>query len=225
MTTPSATPPREPTTRVRVAGTGDLLAVVPRLLGFTPEKSLVVLGLKGDRGRIEMAMRYDLPPAAQPADIAEHAAYALTRAEVPRTVAIGYGTGPEVTPVMDAVRASVSQAGIQVHEALRVDEGRYWSYLCKDPACHPVEVTPLGPELLKPGQLNALGYPRARREDLAASIAPVTGEREQEMCEAYADAAAEVREQFSAGGREALWANGVPPSRRGRSCRCQLLVE
>jgi hypothetical protein len=39
---------------------------------------------------------------------------------------------------MDAVRARVAEAGVQVHEALRVDEGRYWSYLCQDPACHPV---------------------------------------------------------------------------------------
>ncbi len=197
MTTPSNIPPRQPATRVRVAGPGDLLAVVPRLLGFTPERSLVVLGLKGDRGRIEMAMRYDLPPAAEPADIAEHAAYTPTRAQVPRTVAIGYGTGPEVSPAMDAVRASAREAGVQVHEALRVDEGRYWSYLCEDPACHPVEGTPLGPELLQAGQLNTV------------SIAPVTGEREEEMREAYGKAAAEVREQFCTEGREALWTNGV----------------
>ena len=168
MTTPN-TPPGRPQTRIRVAGPGDLLAVVPRLLGFTPEESLVVLGLKGERGRVELAMRYDLPPAASAADIAEHAAHALTRAEVPRTVAIGYGTGPQVTPAMDAVRASVTEAGVEVREALRVDEGRYWSYLCKDPACHPVEGTPLGPEHLESGQLSALGDAKPHREDLTAA--------------------------------------------------------
>ena len=209
MTAPSDTPPGQPQNRLRIAGQGDLLAVVPRLLGFTPEQSLVVLGLKGDRGRIEMAMRYDLPPAAEAADIAEHAAYSLTRAEAPRTIAIGYGTGQQVTPVMDAVRASVTAAGVQVHEALRVDEGRYWSYLCEDPACHPAEGTPLGPDHLEPGQLNALGYAKSRREDLTAAVAPVIGERRAEMVQAYASAAAEVRQQYRDGGTDALWANGV----------------
>jgi hypothetical protein len=172
-------------------------------------KSLVVLGLKGDRGRIEMAMRYDLPPAAEPAEIAEHAADSLTRAEAPRTIAIGYGTGQQVTPVMDAVRARVAEAGVLVHEALRVDEGRYWSYLCQDPACHPGEGTPLGPEHLEPGELSKLGDAKPHREDLTAAVAPVVGERREEMREAYASAAAEAREQYRNGGTDALWDNGV----------------
>lgn len=37
------------------------------------------------------------PPAAQPADIAGHAPNVLTRAQAPRTAAIGYGTGQQVT--------------------------------------------------------------------------------------------------------------------------------
>src|SRR5260370_22997329 len=43
------------------AGSNDaVLAVVPHMLGFYPSRSLVVLGL-GDRNRVRVTFRYDLP--------------------------------------------------------------------------------------------------------------------------------------------------------------------
>ncbi|MFI5068282.1 MAG: DUF4192 family protein, partial [Streptosporangiales bacterium] len=52
--------------RVRVSSPADLLAVVPRLLGFHPTASLVVIGAGPPRGRIEVAFRYDLPDPPDP---------------------------------------------------------------------------------------------------------------------------------------------------------------
>lgn len=169
--------------RVRVAGQGDLLAVVPRLLGFNPEHSFVVTGLHGDRGRLQFAMRYDLDQDRD--EIAAHATGMLVRHDCPRTVAIGYGPGAEVTPVMDRFRNAAADAGVGVHDALRVDEGRYYSYLCTEPDCHPVEGTPLGPEQVAESELDALGSAPGRREDLGAKIARPTGERAREMERAY----------------------------------------
>ena len=40
---------------------GDLLAVVPHLLGFVPRASLVVMGTAPPRDRITDTLRYDLP--------------------------------------------------------------------------------------------------------------------------------------------------------------------
>jgi Domain of unknown function (DUF4192) len=46
--------------RVRVSSVAGLLATIPHLLGFTPEASLVVVGVtRADR--VQAAFRYDLP--------------------------------------------------------------------------------------------------------------------------------------------------------------------
>lgn len=203
MTMPANDP--GPAHRIHVRGIGDFLAVVPRMLGFMPEQSLVVAGLRGDRGRLHVVMRYDLTADQQERrDLAEHAAGMLSRNDCSQAVAVGYGSGPEVTPVMDQFRAAAADAGVGVHDALRVDEGRYWSYLCTEPACHPAEGTPLGPENVAAPDLDRVGEVRGRREDLAAAIAPVTGERARDMEKFYARAVRDGAQLVSDNGRDAL---------------------
>jgi hypothetical protein len=124
--------------RLPLRGPADLLAAVPRLLGFTPDASLVVLGLTLPAGRVQVAMRYDLPDppdANLTADIAEHAISVLTSQHMTGVALVGYGPGPAVTPVVDAIRAAAARARITLREALRVEGGRYWSYLCTSPSC------------------------------------------------------------------------------------------
>ncbi len=122
--------------------------MVPHLLGFYPAKSLVVLGIGGPHARIRLAFRYDLPdPPDQSlsADIAAHAATVLDREHLTMAILVGYGAGQYVTGVVDAVGPALRQAGIVIQDALRVHEGRYWSYLCRDPACCPPEGLPYDP--------------------------------------------------------------------------------
>src|SRR3979411_1071737 len=61
--------------RVRPGSPAELLAIVPHLLRFAPQSSLVVMGT-APRGRVKVTLRYDLPDppgAGVAADIAAHA--------------------------------------------------------------------------------------------------------------------------------------------------------
>ncbi len=99
---------------VRVSSVAGLLVVIPPLLGFTPESSLVVVGAtRADR--IQAEFRSDLPDppdTAVAAEIAAHAVRVLARQRLPVAIAVGYGPGRLVTPLADALRASASSSGL-----------------------------------------------------------------------------------------------------------------
>ena len=53
-------------TRIRAKSPGALLSVVPLLLGFKPESSIVLLGTQPPKGTVKVTLRYDLPDAPDP---------------------------------------------------------------------------------------------------------------------------------------------------------------
>jgi Domain of unknown function (DUF4192) len=166
--------------RVRVSSPADVLAVVPHMLGFHPGKSLVVMGVGRPRARVQLAFRYDLPDPPDPvraADIAEHAAEVLRHRRLSSVIGVGYGPGALVTPVADALAAAVRQAGLRLHELMRVEDGRYWSYLCENPECCPADGVPFdvraNPAAAAMTVAGLVAYPD--RAALAGTLAPVTG--------------------------------------------------
>jgi hypothetical protein len=174
---------------LRISTPAGLLAVIPYLLGFTPSDSLVVIGSGRSAGRVQVALRYDLPnppDSKAAAEIAAHATAVLAGQRLTSAAAVGYGPGPLVTPVADAMRQAASQAGVTLRDVLRVQDGRYWSYLCTEPSCCPAEGVPF----------DAVSHPAARflagtglpvlpsRAALAATIDPVSGSVADEMAEA-----------------------------------------
>jgi Domain of unknown function (DUF4192) len=166
--------------RIRVGSLAGFLAIVPHLLGFHPARSMVVVGLDARRGRVVLAFRYNLPDppdAAASKDIADHAAAVLARRRISTAIAAGYGPGPLVAPVAESVRAALRGAGIGLRDLLRVEDGRYWSYVCQDPRCCPAEGVPFdGAAHPAAAALDAAGRPaRPDRAALAASLAPVDG--------------------------------------------------
>jgi Domain of unknown function (DUF4192)/Inner membrane component of T3SS, cytoplasmic domain len=168
--------------RVRITSPAGILAVIPHLLGFTPEASFVVLGSR-PQGRVEVTIRYDLPDREMAADIAAHAAGILAREHLTVAMMVGYGPGPLVTPVADAARAAAGQAGLKVHDLLRVQDSRYWSYLCTDTSCCSPDGVPFDtaghPAV---AALTGQGLPVvADRAALAATIAPLAGPAANEM--------------------------------------------
>lgn len=162
----TATEPAQPKT-VRISSPASLLAAVPPLLGFEPHASMVVIGTVPPRSTVSLILRYDLPSPGeheQAAEIARHAAGVLAAQGIETAFAVGYGPGDLVTPAADAIRERLPEAGIAVAEALRAEDGRYWSYACTSPQCCPAEGTPFDPG----------AHPAAR----ALGAAPVLASRE-----------------------------------------------
>jgi hypothetical protein len=175
--------------RVRVSSPADVLAVVPHLLGFHPGKSLVVMGVGRPRARVQLAFRYDLPDPPDPvhaADIAEHAAEVLRHRRLSSVIGVGYGPGALVTPVADALAAALREARLRLHELMRVEDGRYWSYLCQNPECCPVDGVPFdvraNPAAAAMTVAGLVAYPD--RAALAGTLAPVTGAAARSMGQA-----------------------------------------
>jgi Domain of unknown function (DUF4192) len=172
--------------RIRVSSPADLLAVVPRLLGFHPAASLVVIGTGPPAGRIELAFRYDLPdpPAARAAEeITAHAVSVLRQRRLRTVIAVGYGPGPLVTPVADALVRGLRRSGLRLHELLRVQDGRYWSYLCANPECCPPDGVPFDLQASQAAAAMTVAGLVALpdRAALASTVAPVTGAAAQAM--------------------------------------------
>jgi hypothetical protein len=175
--------------RIRVSSVTGFLAVIPHLLGFHPNRSMVVVGLDARRGRIVLAFRYDLPDppdAALSRDIAEHAAAVLRKRRIRTAIAAGYGDGVLVTPVAEQLRAGLRGAGIAMRDLLRVQDGRYWSYVCTDPGCCPPDGVPFDVSAHPAAAaMTAAGMPaRPDRASLADSLAPLTGQAAESMRQA-----------------------------------------
>ncbi|HEY5353534.1 MAG TPA: DUF4192 domain-containing protein [Streptosporangiaceae bacterium] len=181
--------------QVRVSSPADVLAVVPHLLGFHPANSLVVMGVGRPKARVQLAFRYDLPDppdAVHAADIAEHAAEVLRHRRLSSVIGVGYGPGALVTPVADALAAALHGAGLRLHELMRVEDGRYWSYLCQNPECCPAEGVPFdvraNPASAAMTVAGLVAYPD--RAALAGTLAPVTGAAARSMERATSQARA-----------------------------------
>jgi hypothetical protein len=152
-----------------------LLAVIPHLLGFVPQASLVVIGTAPPRDRVRVTLRYDLPDPpgfGVAADIAAHAAGVISSQDLTAAVAVGYGPEMLVAPLADAFRDALPQAGIELREFLRVEDLHYWSYVCRDEACCPAAGVPLDPELHSTFTEAPV---LADRAAVAARVAPLGG--------------------------------------------------
>jgi hypothetical protein len=145
MTTSSASQPV-----VTVSGPGDLVSLVPYLVGFHPRRSLVVLSLHGPRLRCGLTARFDLPDdVAEPEEFAAEAVPCVLR-DQPSQVAVlvyddapwGLGQRPR-QGLVDALEQRFAEDGVPVKEAVYVGTERYWSMTCRSDACCSPAGTPL----------------------------------------------------------------------------------
>ncbi len=136
---------------VRLRGPADILGVLPYRLGFHPTESLVVVCLEGPRRRDRLVMRLDLPPAVEEAAVAAEVAERVAHVGASAAVIVVY-PGARSRPrrgrlprsgLVRAVRQALDARLVGLQEALLVADGRWWSYLCHDPACCPASGTPL----------------------------------------------------------------------------------
>jgi hypothetical protein len=144
---PSAREPvaREPDVRRRPPGTArleasspaDLLGVVPYLLGFHPEESVVTV-LLGER-EIVMTARIDAAALREPVELARYLDQVRCGQGALGLVTITYSRDPLAR---DRTAELAAQLGpLVLADALLADGERWWSVLCDGPCCPP-EGTP-----------------------------------------------------------------------------------
>lgn len=172
-----------------------LLAGIPRLLGFRPGQSLVIVGTgtPDSRGRVKsLTVRCPLPREPDPVNggLAETAARMmrlLGAEEIATASAVGYGPDSLITPLADELRTAASRAGVTLTHLLRAEDSRYWH--CSPAGGGQAEGTPYGEgNRTVPALPAGVSRVLASREELTASIAPATGEPAAVMDEAIRDA-------------------------------------
>ena len=194
----------QPQTRLRLSTPEQVLAAVPYLLGFTPARSLVVLSLRGKQVGLTMRLDLDTPPSELRTIVLNR----LRADGATTTVLILFdpddgpkaGGRPPSRPGSGLARPlirALRREGVAVKDALVVQKGRFWSYLCTEPACCPARGRPMP----VPGQPDhtlvastfvAMGTaPLASREELSACIEAAPPERQAALAPAFARAVAE----------------------------------
>ncbi len=161
-----------PEATIRATGPGDLVTLIPYLLGYHPAESLVVAVLAGRR--IQMCARLDLADVTHP-EVLRAAVANLTRSEQSAAlILIAYSSDRQLScSVLDRAAAELSDRDdAVVLEALYADGRRWWSRSCGDGCC-PADGTPYGgsdssvaAEAVFAGLCVASG-----REAIAASVA------------------------------------------------------
>ncbi|GGN89731.1 hypothetical protein GCM10010112_74490 [Actinoplanes lobatus] len=162
----------------------DLLAALPFLLGYHPRDDLALVGLRGRE--LDFGACLDLPPPDRCAETAREVAGAVARQRPDAMVIVGYGPPRRVTPVVLSVAEALRAAGVRIDDVLRVDDGRWWSYLCEDPGCCPPQGLPCPPPdsviAASATYLGRVALPS--REHLVAQVAAVRGPARRAMAAA-----------------------------------------
>ncbi|XVU25432.1 DUF4192 family protein [Actinoplanes sp. CA-054009] len=180
-----------PECSITVRNPAELITVTPYVIGFHPTDSVVVIGVLD--GVVAFAARRDLPSPGDDVDAVPLAVVAS--AQPARYFAIiGYGPASRVTRAVTRIAAELERAGLFVFDALRVTEGRWWSYLCTPwcgcpPEGHPC-LPPHHPLAATAVFHGMVALPN--RKALVASVAPVEGAARAAMV--VATARARVRE-------------------------------
>lgn len=201
---------RTPVARLR--GPAELAAALPHLCGFVPTESLVLVSLHGPRQRVGLTLRADLPAPAHEeplvADLVDRLIATGARAAlvVLCTGAADEGDDLPRARLVARLLARLRSAGVTSDDPLLVRDGRWASYVCRDPRCCPRSGTPLA----KAADSRALSLVSAEattrgvavlpsRDQLVARLAapPPTDE----VLDALSEAGARRRSRTASGGR------------------------
>ena len=140
--------------RVRLDDLTDLASAVPHLLGFHPADSLVAIALSGPREHVSFTMRLDLLEPCHDDEVARMTAARMDHAGADAVLLFVYTDAPPLgdgLPRRALVETISDCLDVPVREAMLVDDGRVWSYICSDPRCCPPEGRELRPD--SPGAL------------------------------------------------------------------------
>lgn len=133
----------------RMTTPGEIVAVVPTLCGFVPQESLVLIALRGERQRLGLTLRCDLPRPDREQRLAEGLVDRLATDGARAVLALVYteqgdaGPEPVRAGLVAAVEAASRARGLELQDALLVRAGRWRSYTCREPSCCPPDGVPV----------------------------------------------------------------------------------
>jgi hypothetical protein len=172
----AATPP------IRIASAGELLAVVPYLLGHEPAESLVVIGVSGQK--IQFSARADLDAPVE--EVAIRVRRALSEPPLGmELLIIGYTESGSECAIRE-LAAGLFRHGIAI--VLRVTKGRFYCLSCE--GCTPPEGTPIDTATPAAAELILQGIaPLASRGAIDEMVAAASGNHASQMMRAFQRAA------------------------------------
>jgi len=134
----------EPLAVFRVRSPGDLIDLIPYLLGFHPMSSLVLIGLH--EGRVAATARADLDDIAASQVQLSDTIQLVVGSKADQLIAAIYDNGAQIGSngstithgdIIRALGRLADTAGLRLVDALLVARGRWRSYLCDDEQCCP----------------------------------------------------------------------------------------
>ena len=159
---------RPPPTRLKVRRPDELLAIIPYLIGFHPDESVVAVFVRS--GRIMLMARMDVPAESASDELADRIDGLATQHKAHSLALVAYSAASLpanrlLTRLMD--RLSMHK----LTDVLYVGHGRWWSLSCGDECC-PLGGTPFDPSshpMSAAAVFAGLGA-RADRRELEASL-------------------------------------------------------
>ena len=130
-------PSVEPRPTLRASGPSEILQVIPYLLGFHPEHSVVIVAIRGRA--VVVSARYDLDVPPECAELLCQSAAAAGATGVLVALYDDTVTGHPLAhrAYLDELREVFDRYALSEVDALVVGGDRWWSYRCKDDACCP----------------------------------------------------------------------------------------
>ena len=132
----------KPKKEIQIDGPANLLATVPFLLGFHPEKSLVIVAVKGQHDQVVVSMTLDLPDKIKDLDakFMSNLKDTLKRSGADGLVAMFYVEAKphRLQSISELLMKEISTE-FHVRDILWVCDGNWASYLCSDESCCPKE--------------------------------------------------------------------------------------
>jgi Domain of unknown function (DUF4192) len=146
----------------------ELLAIIPYLIGFHPDESIVAVFIQS--GRVVLAARIDLPPESADDELVAQIQYLAKRHDASALALVAYSAAS--LPAHRLLTRLMDRLGNHtLADVIYVGHGRWWSLTCEEDCC-PLSGTPFdhGSHPLSAAAVFAGLGARANRQELAASV-------------------------------------------------------